>query len=97
MTPVKLSKQAQQEIQQIFDQKKIPDGFGLRLTVVGGGCAGVSHKLGFDQKTETDLSYTEYGFEIIIAKKDLMHLLGKRVDFVETTDKRGFVFEDEEN
>jgi iron-sulfur cluster assembly protein len=94
MTPVTLSDEALFEIRQIFENKKVPEGYGLRLTVQGGGCAGVTHKLGFDTKTELDLVYKDYGFEVIIAKKDLMHLIGKQVNFVETKDSRGFVFED---
>lgn len=94
MIPVTLSEEAVKEIRQIFDQKKVPVGYGLRITVEGGGCAGVVHKLGFDQSTDKDIIYTDYGFEIFVAKKDLMHLLGKQVNFVETVDKRGFVFED---
>jgi iron-sulfur cluster assembly protein len=93
MIPVTLSEKAQKEISQIFVSKKVPEGYGLRLTVNGGGCGGVTHKLGFDVRTETDLVYTDYGFEMMIAKKDLMHLIGMHVDFVENTDKRGFVFE----
>jgi iron-sulfur cluster assembly protein len=95
MIPVKLSSEAQKEISEIFNSKKIPDGYGLRLTVNGGGCSGVSYKLGFDQKKETDLSYYDYGFEVLIAKKDLMFLIGKKVAFKEEKDTRGFVFEDE--
>lgn len=95
MIPVTLSHQAKSEIEGIFNQKKVPQGYGLRLTVSGGGCSGVSFKLGFDQSTPEDLLYADYGFEIMIAKKDLMHLMGKHIAFVETADARGFVFEDQ--
>lgn len=95
MIPVTLSEKAKSEIEGIFDQKKVPSGYGLRLTVAGGGCSGVSFKLGFDQSTDQDMLYHDYGFEIMIAKKDLMHLMGKHIAFTETMDSRGFVFEDQ--
>lgn len=93
MIPVTISEEALFEIREIFKNKKVPEAYGLRLTVNGGGCSGVTHKLGFDQKTDSDMIYEEYGFEVMIAKKDLMHLIGKHVNFVETKDTRGFVFE----
>jgi len=95
MIPVTISELAQKEISDIFNSKKVPLNYGLRITVNGGGCSGVNHKIGFDQKNENDLIYTDYGFEVIIAKKDLMYLIGKKISFVETKDRKGFVFENE--
>lgn len=93
--PVTFSSKAQEEIQAIFRDKKIPEDYGLRLTVNGGGCAGVDFKIGFDKKTQDDASYLDYGFPVYIAKKDFMHLIGKHVNFTETKDERGFIFEDQ--
>ncbi len=93
MCPVTISKEALYEIKEIFNTKKVPNNYGLRLTVQGGGCAGVVHKLGFDLKNEQDLCYLDFGFELMIAKKDLMHLIGKHISFIENVEKRGFVFE----
>ena len=93
MIPVTISPEAISEIKDIFDNKNIPDGYALRLTVDGGGCAGVSHKLGFDKPSTEDLIYTEYGFDVCIAKKDLMHLIGMNIAFLTNSEEQGFVFE----
>ena len=95
MIPVTISPEASSEIKNIFDTKNIPAGYALRLTVNGGGCAGVEYKLGFDKPTEVDLIYKDYGYDVCIAKKDLMHLIGKHVAFQDNNEERGFVFQDE--
>lgn len=93
MIPVTISSEARSEIQNIFDTKNIPSGYALRLTVNGGGCAGVTHRLGFDKPTAEDLVYSDYGFDVCIAKKDLMHLIGMKIAFLTNNEEQGFVFE----
>ncbi len=73
--------------------KGIPTGYGLRLGVRGGGC-GVSLMIGFDKKRDTDNLYHSNGIEIFIDKKHTMYLIGKEVDFIETSESRGFTFVD---
>ena len=38
----------------------------LRVAVEGGGCSGLSYKLGLDYSTENDIKYENYGVEIIV-------------------------------
>lgn len=93
--PVTFSKKAREEIKHIFSDKKVPQEYGLRITVSGGGCSGVDYKIGFDKLNDLDITYTDYGFPVYIAKKDFMHLIGKHINFTETKDERGFVFENQ--
>jgi len=93
--PVTFGDKAKEEIKNIFSSKKVPSEYGLRLTINGGGCAGVDYKIGFDKETPDDLIYSDFGFDVLIAKKDLMHLIGKHVNFTDTDSERGFVFEDQ--
>lgn len=97
MMPVKITDRALAEISQTFQHKNIPDGFGLRIGVRGAGCAGVSYVIGFDQPSEEDQVFNLEGVEVMIARKDYMHLIGKAVDFYEGDDARGFTFVDEED
>ena len=92
MKPIKISPSALDEIKNIFTNKNIPSDYGLRIGVKGSGCAGVDYIIGFDQITEDDESYDYDGITILLKKKDLMHLIGLEVDFVENSDERGFVF-----
>lgn len=92
--PVQISTSAALEIQNIMKNKNIPQDYGLRIGMKGGGgCgAGMTHMLGFDRKKEGDLEYESNGILVYIEKKHLMYLIGLQVDFYEGADARGFTF-----
>jgi iron-sulfur cluster assembly protein len=94
--PVTISSRAVTEIRKIMDTKNIPQGYGLRVGVKGGGCGGVSLIIGFDKKKSSDLAYSIGDIPVYIDKKHTMYLIGKEVDFYEGEDTRGFMFTDPE-
>jgi iron-sulfur cluster assembly protein len=92
-TPVTLSPSALEEVKKIMTHKNIPQGYGLRIGVRGGGgCGGVNYLLGFDKKKDDDLEYHQGEVPVFVEKKHLMFLLGLEVDFYEGADARGFTF-----
>lgn len=92
LQPVALTPKAVIEVKHIMEHKNIPEGYGLRIGVKGGGCGGVSYVLGFDKPKENDLQYELEGIPVFIEKKHTMYLLGLQVDFYEGADARGFLF-----
>jgi len=94
ITPVTLSKKAIDEVRKILLTKNIPEGYGLRVGVRGGlGCS-ATLIIGFDQKTENDVSYFVDGIPVYMDKRHTLFLIGKEVDFYEGADAVGFVFVD---
>ena len=94
LEPVTISPRAIEEVRKIMQTKNIPNGYGLRIGVRGGGCSGVSLMIGFDKKKESDLSYFVENIPVYIDKKHTMYIIGKQVDFYEGADARGFMFVD---
>jgi iron-sulfur cluster assembly protein len=92
LQPVSLTNRAAQEVLHIMRTKNIPQGYALRLGVKGGGCGGVSLIIGFDKQKPTDLTYQIDGVTVLVDKKHTMYLIGKKVDFYEGADARGFLF-----
>ena len=92
--PVSISDSAQREIKLILEKKGIPEDYGLRIGVKGGGC-GVSFNLGFDHKKEGDVEYEVNGIQVLIQKKETMFLVGKTIEFYDEADGRGFAFVNE--
>jgi iron-sulfur cluster assembly protein len=92
LQPVSLTNRAAQEVLHIMRTKNIPQGYALRLGVKGGGCGGVSLIIGFDKQKPTDLTYQMDGVTVLVDKKHTMYLIGKKVDFYEGADARGFLF-----
>jgi iron-sulfur cluster assembly protein len=91
--PVTISTTAAVEIKKMMATKNIPEGYGLRVGVRGGGC-GVQLILGFDKPKETDLVYEYEGIPVMFEKRHMMFLIGKQVEFYEGADARGFHFMD---
>lgn len=89
--PVSISAAAADEIREILTRKGIPKNYGLRIGVKGGGC-GVSFQLGFDQQKDGDIEYETEGIQVYIQKSQTMFLVGKKVDFYNEADGRGFAF-----
>lgn len=66
----------------------------LRVQVVGGGCSGMSYKLGFDKEpiTEKDKTFEKDGVQLIIDQKSYLFLQGTELDFSDGLNGKGFVF-----
>jgi len=89
--PVEITDRALEEVKNILKNKGIPEGYGLRIATKGMGC-GVGFKLGFDKQKETDDVYDLDGVRVLIRKSEMMFLVGKKIEFYDESDGRGFVF-----
>ena len=65
--PIKITQKALEQIKKIRSVKKIPEEYGLRVGMQGGGCGGMSFVLAFDTRRETDRMF-EIGSENVSAK-----------------------------
>ena len=87
--PVKITELAKAAIHDTLHANKIPDSYGLRVGIKGGGC-GATLLLGFDEPGDFDQVYLVSGLKIIIDRRHLMHVLGVEVDYETTSDGSGF-------
>lgn len=91
--PVHLSSTAADKIRKIMQTKKIPEGYGLRIGVKGGGCSGMSYVLGFDKEREHDTQYEIDHIPVFIDKRHGLYLMGTTVDYHDGLNARGFTFD----
>ena len=91
--PVALTARASEEVKKIITTKQIPEGYGLRVGVRGGGCSGMSYILGFDREREHDVSFDLEGVTLYIDKRHGLYLMGTTIDYHDGLDARGFTFE----
>jgi iron-sulfur cluster assembly protein len=90
---IKLTDKALAEVKRIMAANNIPDTFGLRVGVKGGGCSGLSYSLGFDKEPrETDKIIAKDGIRLFIDPKSLFYLSGTELDYTDGLNGRGFVF-----
>lgn len=92
-TPLLLSPRAVEEVKKIMTTKDIPEGYGLRVGVRGGGCSGMSYILGFDKEREHDARFDYEGIPLYIDKRHGLYLMGTTIDYHDGLDARGFTFD----
>lgn len=90
---VLLTDRAARQVRQIKKEESLDENLYLRVAVEGGGCSGLSYKLGFDFKSEEDQLFESEGIQIVIDPRHLMYLEGISIDYPDGLDARGFTFD----
>lgn len=88
---IKITDGAAVKINEIREAEGIEGNMGLRLRVVGGGCAGFSYDLYFDEVTEVDRQFPINNVNVVVDEMSMMYLIGTEVDYVEGL-QSGFKF-----
>lgn len=90
---VKLTEKAVAEVKRIMEENTIPENFGLRIGVKGGGCSGLSYTLGFDGEVKDGDKFFDYdGVRVMVDWKSILYLTGTSIDFTDGLSGKGFVF-----
>ena len=92
VTPILISETAISQLKRIMEEQNIPNGYGLRVGVKGGGCSGFSYILGFDSKKENDQVFNIGDMTVYMEKSHGLYLMGMQIDWLEGLENRGFTF-----
>ena len=73
-------------------QLSINDYF-LRVSVVGGGCSGLSYKMDFDnEKKPMDQEFDDNDIKVVTDLKSFLYLVNTTLDFSDGLNGKGFYF-----
>lgn len=90
---IRITEKAAAEVQKIMQENNVPESFGLRVGVKGGGCSGLTYTLGFDEKEkEGDTVIAQNSVKLFVDGKSLFYLSGTELDFTDGLNGKGFVF-----
>lgn len=90
---IAITERAASEILKIREQNNLPETYGLRVGVKGGGCSGFTYVLGFDAESRQEDKVLDLkGIRVFIDPKSLMFISGTELDFTDGLNGRGFVF-----
>jgi len=68
-------------------------GYFLRVSVVGGGCSGLSYKMDFDNEPKKgDQVFEDNGIKVVTDLKSFLYLVNTTLEFSEGLNGKGFYF-----
>ena len=92
---VMVSEKARVRVEELLAQQGSGNdpSYFLRVSVVGGGCSGLSYKLDFDnQPRPTDQVFENNGVKVVTDMKSLLYLLNTTLEYSEGLNGKGFYF-----
>ena len=90
---ITVTEKARQEITRIKESNSIPENYGLRIGVKGGGCSGMTYTLNFvENNKEGDTIIESENIKLFVDGKSLFYLMGTELDFSDGLNGKGFVF-----
>ena len=89
---IHVTEQAATQMQKLAERQGYDD-FGLRMAVKGGGCSGLTYKLGFaESPKKDDKVIEEHGVKLFVDFKSMFYLGGTTLDFSGGLNGKGFEF-----
>lgn len=90
---IDITEKAIKQVHRIKEENNIPQDYGLRIGVKGGGCSGLTYQLGFDAEArENDTVIEKDDVKLYVDGKSLFYLSGTVLDFSDGLNGKGFVF-----
>jgi len=88
-----VSDKAKEKVIQLKKDSDLGSDYFLRVSVIGGGCSGLSYKLDFDnEKQPKDQVFEDQGIEIVTDLKSFLYLCDTTLDFSDGLNGKGFHF-----
>ncbi len=89
---INLSEDAVKQIKKLQEDEKVSGG-GLRVSVVGGGCSGMSYKLDFQKEPQpNDKIFEQDGIRVFVDPKSYIFIKGLTLDYSGGLNGTGFTF-----
>jgi iron-sulfur cluster insertion protein len=89
---ISLTERAAGKVKEIADAESL-HGQGLRLRVIGGGCAGFTYDLYFEDSVgDMDEEFESLGVKLYVDPLSFQYLEDTEIDYVEGTHGAGFKF-----
>ena len=90
-----VSEKAKAKVHQLMQDAGIADdpSYFLRVSVVGGGCSGLSYKMDFDNEIKPrDQVFEDNGIKVVTDLKSFLYLVNTVLEFSDGLNGKGFYF-----
>lgn len=88
-----VSDKAKTQVQHLLQDAARGSDYFLRVSVVGGGCSGLSYKIDFDNEQKPmDQVFENNGLKVVTDLKSFLYLVNTTLDFSDGLNGKGFHF-----
>jgi len=90
---IKVDESAKERILEIKSAENFSDDYFVRVSVVSGGCSGLSYKMDFDNESKpNDQVFEDNGVKVVTDLKSFLYLFNTTLEFSGGLNGKGFVF-----
>lgn len=92
---ISITERAARRIEEIRQNNHFSVDTPLRVSVISGGCSGLTYDLDFDAENSAqdgDKIFEDDGIKLIIDMKSFLYLAGTRLDYTDGLEGQGFHF-----
>jgi iron-sulfur cluster assembly protein len=84
---------AKEKIEEIREKGSLTKNHFVRVSVISGGCSGLSYKMDFDNESKpNDQVFEHNGEKVVTDLKSFLYLFNTTLEFSGGLDGKGFVF-----
>jgi iron-sulfur cluster assembly protein len=88
-----ISEKALERVQILLKEEGRGTDYFVRVSVVSGGCSGLSYKMDFDNVSKpTDQVFEDKGMKIVTDMKSVLYLFNTTLDYSDGLEGKGFHF-----
>jgi iron-sulfur cluster assembly protein len=88
-----ISDKAKKHVSDLMSEAGLDPSYFLRVSVVGGGCSGLSYKMDFDNESQPkDQVFEDKGVKMVTDMKSFLYLMDSELDFSDGLNGKGFHF-----
>lgn len=96
MSEITISERASRRLEEIRSEKDIPQDAMLKVSVVSGGCSGLTYNLDFatdEYPGEQDQVFELNGVKVWVDMRSFLYLAGTELDYTDGLEGQGFHFQ----
>ena len=93
MSGIFISDKAKERVSKLLNEEGKGSDFFVRVSVVSGGCSGLTYKMDFDNEIKHgDQVFEDKGIRIVTDLKSFLYLVNTELDFSDGLNGKGFYF-----
>ena len=89
-----VSDKAKEKIEQIKQEQQLSEDSFVRVSVMGGGCSGLSYKMDFDTNLKPDdQEFLDKGIKLVTDLRSFLYVCNTTLEFTDGLNGKGFHFQ----